>query len=201
MRRRWPIPLILLALLTVWVAYADEPASMEAESTDAIFEHFDHDMHDQVFEREGLGCTACHQVGSLTIEGAPSRTMDEAFLPPPGQACHYCHNPPEGEREIGPGRCALCHSVVEPPAAHGAGWIDLHGRETRVGALECNDCHRQTFCIDCHNRREALTWQVHDRTWISLHGIAARTDPGSCGTCHVQAECTGCHSRPGGRLP
>ena len=127
--------------------------------------------------------------------------LDQIFLPPPAEACHYCHNPPARERQVGPGKCGVCHDVVEPPTNHGSGWLDLHGAELRVGAMECDDCHRSTFCIDCHTRKERITFRVHDRTWVSVHGIASRTDPTSCGSCHLQADCQDCHATADGRVP
>jgi hypothetical protein len=187
MKRSLPLLAVLL-LAGVSAAGSTGPSELEA-----IFGLFDHGMHKRVLKREGIGCTACHQVGGRADERVAPRSVDEGFLPAPPAACHYCHSPPAGRRELGPGRCALCHADVQAPSSHGAGWIERHGDDMRVGALQCEDCHRTAFCVDCHNRKERISLTVHDRTWITVHGIASRTDPTSCGTCHLQAECLDCH--------
>jgi len=205
MRRSSPLLALLLVGLSLASARAEAPApfptsALSAEAQ-AIFDRFDHRVHAKILEKEHLGCTACHQVGGTGDPRLSAAKLDAAYLPPPEQACHYCHNPGAGERKIGPGRCALCHDHVEPPASHGADWVHRHGDEMLVGALQCETCHRPTFCIDCHNRKEPIFFQVHDRSWITVHGIAARTDPTTCGTCHLQSDCESCHATGAGRLP
>jgi len=200
--RRAPSLLVAVAAgLVLASARADDPSGVLSDEARSIFARFDHRMHDRPLRREGLGCTACHQVGGTGDARLSADKLDAAYLPPPEGACHYCHNPPENERDIGPGRCTLCHDEVEPPRSHGAGWLQLHGEETLVGALQCEDCHRQAFCIDCHNRKQPIFFQVHERSWTTVHGIAARTDPTLCGTCHLQADCVRCHASGHGRLP
>jgi hypothetical protein len=199
MKRLLSIAFLVLTVLGVAVtAAADAPGGQTLAD---IFARFDHTRHAKPLEKAGLGCTACHQVGNRGDPRIPSWRLDEAFLLPPSGACHFCHNPPAGEAEVGPGRCALCHDTVLPPSSHGAGWREMHGDEVLVGALECEDCHRRAFCIDCHSRRQRLDYRVHDRTWIAVHGIAARADPTDCGTCHLQSDCVQCHTTAEGRLP
>jgi len=55
--------------------------------------------------------------------------------------------------------------------------------------------------VECHEKKEATRFRVHDRSWLSIHSVAARTDPTTCGTCHLQADCVACHATADGRLP
>jgi hypothetical protein len=165
-----------------------------------IFERFNHKRHEGVLEDRGVNCSACHQVGARGDPRVATSVLESWLLPPPPGACHYCHNPPDGEQPTGTGACILCHETIQPPESHGAGWVDLHGAEARLQTWSCNNCHRRSFCIDCHERKEAARYREHDRAWLSVHGIAARTDPTECDTCHLQSDCVSCHSTTDGRL-
>lgn len=167
---------------------------------ESIFALFNHRRHEGVLEARQLGCPACHSIGSTGDPRLSMRRIEAWAMPPPPQACHYCHNPASGEPPAGTGRCIVCHDDVEPPESHGAGWIDVHGVEARLQTWSCENCHRDAFCIDCHERRESARYLAHDREWLTLHGIAAWTDPSACGTCHLQADCVACHRRTDGRL-
>jgi hypothetical protein len=173
-------PLLLVALLS-----AAEPEALS---------RFEHARHEKVLAREGLACSACHQVGG-SLPGASAETLDEVFMMPGAQACHSCHRPERGDRRSrAPSRCQTCHAAAPAPTDHGAGWLSLHGQEARMGVQSCSDCHRDAFCVDCHENKESIRFEVHDRSWLSVHGIAARAQPAECSTCHVQAECVSCHS-------
>ena len=159
-----------------------------------LFGSFDHASHQTALAQADLECTSCHDF------------TGESLSPPPG-ACHHCHRdgPPstwgEGEHWQQPGPCDRCHVEVAPPSGHGAGWIRAHGVEARASALSCDSCHRANFCVECHEKKEATRFRVHDRSWLSIHSVAARTDPTTCGTCHLQADCVACHATADGRLP
>lgn len=175
-----------------------DPDSMKTE-TERIFGLFDHGTHKKALQRNHLGCVACHPVGAPPpSSAAPGATAQGSMriAPPPG-ACHYCHNPPDGAPPDGPTRCTACHQTIALPATHGAGWTENHGQDARLSASECEDCHANRFCLDCHARKETVRFKVHDRTWSTVHGIASRADPASCSTCHLQADCVQCHQ--GGR--
>jgi len=165
-----------------------------------IFARFNHKRHQGVLAARGVGCSSCHQIGTTGDPRIAMSKVESVVLPPPAKACHFCHNPPTGEQPIGTGRCITCHDKVMPPDSHGAGWIDLHGTEARLQTWSCDNCHRRSFCIDCHERKEAVRYRVHDGAWLTIHPIAARTDPSQCGTCHLQAECESCHTSSDGRL-
>ena len=123
------------------------------------------------------------------------------MLTPPAGACHYCHNPSDGREPTAPSHCTLCHDTVAPPVSHGAGWVAAHGAEARISTSSCDNCHKSSFCIDCHERKEGIQYKVHDATWLSVHGIAVQADPTSCGTCHLKADCVSCHATADGRAP
>ena len=197
---RWHGWILLLALF-LGLGGATALARNDGAALSDLFDKFDHQRHTKALKREGLACPACHQVGGHVDGQLTDEALDQVFLTPPPGACHYCHNPPADLRPSGPSRCETCHETVEPPTGHGAGWIELHGADARLGAQTCRDCHRSEYCVECHQRKESVTFQVHDRAWLSVHGIAARTEPASCGSCHLQADCVACHSTADGRFP
>ncbi|HJN73467.1 MAG TPA: cytochrome c3 family protein [Myxococcota bacterium] len=192
MRWRSSAMVLLLAPPLAWAA-----APSLSGHSEQIFDRFDHEVHERALKREGLSCTACHQVGAAAPTPASPQAVDEVFLRPPEQACHYCHNPADDRRTKAPGRCETCHEQIAPPASHGAGWLELHGGQSRMGLLQCKDCHLSSECIDCHENKESISFDVHDRSWISIHGIAARADPAACSTCHLQPDCVACHADGG----
>lgn len=196
--------LFLLSGELVLDGRAEEPKASASTPDDpelaAIFERFNHKRHEGILADRKIGCSACHQIGATGDKRVSTKRLESFTLSPPRMACHYCHNPETGEEPAGTGRCITCHESVSPPESHGAGWVDLHGTEARLQTWSCDNCHRRSFCIDCHERKEDARMRVHDLTWISVHGIAARTDPTSCTTCHLQVDCVSCHTTNDGRL-
>ncbi len=193
--------LILIAVVLAAAAVASPLANPYRGTWPEIFQRFDHRTHQRILKRRGLSCEACHQVGVVAgSDPAPGAAEPTPLLPPP-QACHYCHNPPAGERRDGPGSCGLCHDSVQAPVNHGAGWLAGHGADARTGRKVCADCHSANECVDCHERKEGARFAVHDRTWISVHGIAALAQPASCSSCHLQSDCVACHTTGDGRTP
>jgi hypothetical protein len=188
--------LVVIAAGSLGVDLGSAPwADVSAEELQSIYHRFEHARHARALAREDLGCTACHVVGGVIPPKASYEKADKAYLTPPEGACHYCHNPPGGGRSHGPRNCYLCHDAEMRPASHGAAWLSEHGVEARLEGDACYDCHRRSFCVDCHARKDTSRYRVHNRNWLSIHGIAAETDPAGCGTCHLQAECLACHSR------
>ena len=168
-------------LLALTLLAADSPTQREL-----IFAQFDHGTHERALEKADLPCSACHQVGGV----GPKEQQDDIFLQPPDMACHQCHQ----AKGKAPRRCETCHETVSPPTDHGAGWLQAHGAEARMGLTRCEDYHGDAWCVSCHEGGTPFSYQVHDRSWLSVHGIAARTNPAECSTCHVQQTCVGCHS-------
>lgn len=187
----------LLVFLLSAVAWADEKGE-----TEKIFERFVHSDHTAAFERAGLTCVTCHQVGQ---QGAGwSKDQLATWLVPPRNTCHECHAP--GEGDLGKGipfrgadrNCGTCHDTDEKPATHDVSWLGWHGRDAQADAQSCQMCHSRSFCVDCHDRRDDTRFAVHDAGWLTLHGVAVRANPGGCDGCHVQAECTSCHASTNG---
>lgn len=181
-------------LLAITCALAAEPAELLQ-----IYAKFSHVEHRDSFERRGLTCVSCHQVGTFGPESWGSEALSRAFIASPEGACHGCHAPAVG-RAYGPRGCPLCHEALAPAASHDTSFLERHGAEARLGVRSCRDCHAGGWCVDCHERKERVNTLVHERTWMGIHGIAARVDPASCDTCHLAVECERCHTS-GGRTP
>lgn len=165
------VTVVVAGLLTV-------PAAGEAPAVTATF---DHGAHAAALDRAALGCTACHRVG---VGEQPSAAA-------PAGVCHTCHV--DGVARVrAPTACATCHPSVGPPVDHGYGWREVHGAASRE--QRCADCHRGSFCVDCHERREPVRFAVHDRAFLGIHGLEVRADPSACGSCHVEAFCVACHA-------
>ena len=47
------------------------------------------------------------------------------------------------------------------PDSHRAGWKVKHQQAAKSDAASCNGCHKPFFCVDCHQRRDTVTEQVH----------------------------------------
>lgn len=166
-------------LILVLALQADEP-----------LERFEHGQHQAALEAAELSCQGCHALGHPP---EPGQDADAISLMPGFEVCHGCHQG-EQRRRRAPTRCSTCHETTPAPTDHGAGWLDHHGTEARLGVQACEDCHRDSACVACHEDRESIGFQVHDRSWLAVHGVAARVQPGECATCHTQAGCLSCHA-------
>jgi hypothetical protein len=169
------------------------------EEIEVIFDEFRHELHEEAFTDEGIGCVACHQVGGRT-EGEPvDEALRDAYMTAPPASCHYCHRPGEQRAAIGPEGCQICHGEGYQPESHGPAWADMHGSEVRMIRPGCGECHDTGQCISCHENRGALSRSEHTPGWGAVHGIEARFDPQACVTCHAGDSCVSCHER--GRSP
>ncbi len=165
---------------------------------------FDHSAH----VKKGVGCTRCH----AAVERVDLATRNQ--LPTMG-LCLQCHDSRRAPLH-GPSRCATCH-VMRPDntieteyptgtlAPSGALRGDAHTPEFRtqhasVAANDeryCANCHRQDFCLGCHNG-VVKPLDFHGNDYISRHPIDARKDSPRCDACHRrQSFCLGCHERLG----
>ena len=186
---------VLLSLLAGLAARAGEGSPGEPPAE--IYARFPHEKHNAFFGTKNLGCTSCHGFGP---DGRPA--WEGHFR----DNCHQCHvtGPSESGEPVTAvvsKPCTTCHAEVPAPFDHGAGWEQAHGAEARADVQACRACHKAAFCVDCHERKESLQYQVHDRTWLSVHGMAARTDPFACDDCHAKSTCENCHRAAGGRWP
>lgn len=125
-------------------------------------------------------CTVCHQKGADSI--VPERKV-----------CLACHQD-----------AAVIEAVLFPaPATHGPAWSLNHSAAARAKAIDCEACHEQADCLDCHAAGFAdemgsfsnAMVNVHRGSFSVSHPIAARTDPRLCTGCHEQRFCQDCHDR------
>ncbi len=176
-------------------------ASGQAEEPPEQLGVFRHEVHAKVHARDSLECVACHQVGGGLDLDLPDEALDEAFLEPPPGACHHCHDRDVRSGGFAPTACETCHTEVQAPDTHGAGWMPQHGIDARYEGGACLDCHKQPFCVECHERKDRVRTTTHDPTWLSIHGIAVRAAPATCDGCHLQQDCVRCHQSAAGRAP
>jgi hypothetical protein len=165
---------------------------------------FDHAVHAE----RGVACTQCHD----RLDRVDLATR--AQLPEMSQ-CLRCHDSRRAPLHA-PSRCATCHltrpdNTVETAFASGtlapSGKLrgDAHTLEfrTRHAAVAANDdrycanCHRQDFCLACHNG-VVKPLDFHGNDYVNRHAVDARRDNPRCESCHRgQTFCLGCHERLG----
>jgi hypothetical protein len=81
------------------------------------------------------------------------------------------------------------------PANHQIAWLRVHSAEASADPVACQNCHRDAFCINCHQNRDSILTFVHDRNYISFHSVDARANPIQCGSCHREDFCINCHKK------
>ncbi|MCG8419363.1 MAG: cytochrome c3 family protein [Proteobacteria bacterium] len=155
---------------------------------------------------EGIACTGCH--GDLAAENTALATRDQL---PSMASCLSCH---DGKRA--PSQCTTCHlagaggriqthytsGVLAPSgvlygARHSIGFRTDHRAAAQNNRDYCQNCHRKSECVQCHNG-SIKPWGFHQGDYVTSHAIDARRNQPDCGSCHrSQTFCTGCHSRSG----
>ncbi len=133
---------------------------------------------------DSAGCFRCHDGGHFKI--VDGRLSEERI----------------------PSRCSLCHTfplagsrtpnlmIGEPPTNHDNPlWVFDHksvATSVEVGETECQKCHSQTYCTDCH-ATGALAID-HDKMLYNHASVIrdARTSQ-VCTYCHQTAFCRRCH--------
>lgn len=104
--------------------------------------------------------------------------------------------------------CNECHLSNDVAPNHGAMWMKEHRLMKEKLPSNCNDCHQQSFCLDCHkgggidrslhvsNSGVDYTPMTHRTDFRELHPIKARQEPASCVRCHdTKKFCNECHNR------
>jgi hypothetical protein len=160
---------------------------------------FNHKIHiDNKFE-----CSVCHgdfkNVTIATREGQLPKMND----------CLKCH---DGRKA--PSACGTCHLVDRDDrlvqnfpqgkllptqqlrgASHDIEWSRNHRLITVVDRKLCQNCHSESFCLDCHNQTYKPL-SIHPNDWIHIHPVAARKNDPNCTSCHrLQSFCIACHER------
>jgi hypothetical protein len=77
-------------------------------------------------------------------------------------------------------------------SVHPVDFATQHGGWAATGALQCTQCHTQTYCADCHAGQDSRDF--HLPNFMERHAVevfAGRTD---CQSCHsTEAFCRDCH--------
>ena len=109
--------------------------------------------------------------------------------------------------------CNSCHKSEGVAPNHDADFVRGHRVLAGKAGKNCNQCHDQSWCLDCHqgggngndltqsNFGRDYKPKSHRSDFISLHPLKAVDNPQQCYRCHDQKYCTACHSRfPKGSL-
>lgn len=109
--------------------------------------------------------------------------------------------------------CNSCHKSEGVAPTHDSDWVRGHRLVAGRAGAKCNECHRQSWCLDCHqgggsgdrldvgNFGRDYKPKSHRSDFINLHPIKAKESPQQCLRCHDRTYCNECHSRfPKGSL-
>jgi hypothetical protein len=104
--------------------------------------------------------------------------------------------------------CNSCHKGEGISPNHDSDFIRDHRVLAGKAGNNCGQCHKQSFCLDCHQggllegtslEKENFGRDSHPKShrsdFISLHPLKALDNPQQCNRCHDQKYCTSCHSR------
>jgi nitrate/TMAO reductase-like tetraheme cytochrome c subunit len=132
-------------------------------------------------------CVSCHIRTGHPID---SRGRALSLM---GQ-CFTCHG--TGADAKAPANCSLCHPSdyeLKPASHKDAEWMERHGRVAESDAEQCDLCHEQSFCDDCHGLK-----MPHPTDWSKGqegHAAIAEQNRAVCEKCHGGSAdmCTMCH--------
>lgn len=150
---------------------------------------FKHSLH---FKR-GIACDKCHSEFPHRRE---SQIKPVTELPKM-QQCFKCHGLSHGNQKVfATGTCSACHPVgfALKPASHDQNWVKAapfnHKKEAKADRSQCNMCHQQKFCNDCHG----LEPIPHQTAWKDLHGTTmVKIARGLAKPTYEQTSCNNCH--------
>ncbi len=148
---------------------------------------FPHEKHSDAGE-----CKDCH--GPTIKEKQIAQEAIKTFTD-----CQTCHA--EADIELNISNCKKCHGRDQKkvkPKDHlpENSWRTRHGREAGWRVFEqhgknCESCHRQHTCRNCHKTTKPKSHTVLWRT--RTHGVNASWDRDSCKNCHESGSCIRCH--------
>lgn len=172
--------------------------------------------HQQHLGMTSVDCNTCHA-------GVDSSADASAMHLPDMATCNTCHNDRQATN-----MCEACHvnfAQLLPRDHLRSDFRRFHGETTRLGLMDvsCENCHRQTFCQECHQTtglkafggrdlvtdprprtspkdspRQTVLQRVHDLNYRFTHGVDARSRQSECASCHDQREfCSQCHQAGG----
>ncbi len=142
-------------------------------------------------------CGRCHPDAvnrQVTIFGNVFDHRDHAGTAAlPCETCHNTNAKPEsaghGRLTIGRDDCRQCHAQRRVASPHEPNWKRLHGSQARKSPGDCQTCHSQASCDNCHGTRIP-----HGADWVSRHGQAGLNQR-ACAQCHEPSLCNACHQR------
>jgi hypothetical protein len=148
-------------------------------------------------------CTVCH--------GDKAKLDDKPHKAGNHESCGICHQ----AEDIDGLKCAKCHRDFwfagqnkMSKYSHKDNFLKEHGEYATRSAKTCTQCHRESYCSDCHSKKSGLKPSIkypesvgrnliHRGDWMTLHRIEAKTDESSCLKCHARKDCSSCHTRSG----
>jgi hypothetical protein len=151
--------------------------SARIEDYSAKFNHATH------IDKAKLECKVCHKDLDAPL------TMNAAGHLPLMKDCMKCH-----EQKLVSTECSKCHTKSDDlqPASHKLDWKHAHGMYASASNKECQMCHKQESCNNCHNGDIVFT--PHPADYISHHGQEAHLSDITCSVCHEdRAFCNECH--------
>ena len=142
--------------------------------------------HAEHAKRNG-SCVSCHvrTAHPLASRGTPLSLMTQCFT---------CHGAPEKPKALA--TCSVCHPSGYPlkPTSHKtAQWTRGHAVVAQSDRKQCEMCHAQKFCDDCHGLP-----MPHPTGWAvgkTGHAASAQKNRQVCAKCHTQKPdlCSMCH--------
>ena len=150
---------------------------------------FNHLLHT---EQAGMECLDCHSGVETTVE------ISSALHLPKMENCMECHVTPAELQG-----CYTCHTTDEElrPADHTIAWGEMHGMAAASGAQTCNSCHRENYCMDCH-QGENIAGFSHNADFMINHAQKFITRESDCAACHQTRQfCIDCHMNTNRILP
>jgi len=82
------------------------------------------------------------------------------------------------------------------PPLHTPDFATRHEVAGAARSLECETCHSQNFCADCHNAPAAPGF--HPLSYLQTHGSDATVRDMNCASCHTtEVFCRSCHQEIG----
>lgn len=163
------------------VCHKDPDNAIEYPRITTYIAKFPHSKHIEV---EG-GCDRCHAGVAASVN------IFDKHLPNMA-SCVECHKVVDRVDY-----CFDCHSQGEnlKPVDHQVVWKSSHGIAGQSKKEECQGCHTENYCVDCHHN-DNLDHKVHPLNYVNNHALQARGNKDNCYTCHEeQAFCVDCHQQ------
>ncbi len=84
-----------------------------------------------------------------------------------------------------------------PPAeVHPFDFDERHATFAATGALQCQECHSQQYCSDCHAGADSRDF--HPENFMERHAMEVFAGGANCQSCHsTEAFCRDCHEQTG----